>query len=214
MTPDFALPRGLYGITPQTTDFADLSQKIAKAAAGGMRILQWRQKELSSEAALTQANKIAQHCRDLDVVFIVNDDIELALATNADGVHLGKHDGDLAQARLRLGPGKIIGCSCYNELDRAESAMRQGADYVAFGAVFSSSVKPEAVRAPLDLFAQAQRLRASLTLDRVSLVAIGGITTTNAAQVVQAGADNLAVIGGLFDTPDIQNTAAYFAALF
>ena len=208
------LPRGLYGITPQSTDFALLARQIAQAAAGGMRILQWRQKELSPDLALKQAAQTVHQCRELGVLFIINDNVDLALSVNADGVHLGKDDGDLLQARTRLGADKIIGCSCYNELKRAETAMRQGADYVAFGAVFSSSVKPDAVHAPLELFEQAKDLRAAIAEKPVALVAIGGITTQNARQVVQAGADNIAVIGGLFEAQDIQDTAARFAACF
>ena len=179
-----------------------------------MRVVQWRQKALAPADSLQQARHIAQLCRTLGVAFIVNDDVALAQAIQADGVHLGKDDGDIGAARAVLGAGKIIGRSCYNELERAENAIRDGADYVAFGAVFASTVKPEAVRAPLDLFAQVKPLCKKYAAKPVALVAIGGITTDNAAQVVHAGADSLAVIGGLFDTPDTRSTAARFAALF
>lgn len=205
-------PRGLYGITPDTTHFEALHEAVTAAALGGMKILQWRQKQLSPTLSHRHALAMAQHCRQLGVVFIINDDVDLAIAVGADGVHLGKDDGSVRQARERLGPGKFIGRSCYNELDRAKTAIADGVDYVAFGAVFPSSVKPDAVRAPLSLFAQAR----ALVTDQapVSLVAIGGITADNAAQVVSAGADSLAVIGGLFDQPDVRATAARFAALF
>lgn len=214
MTSSSPFPRGLYGITPQASDFSALCRKIEQAAAGGMRALQWRQKNLAPADALQHARTIAGLCRTLGVTFIINDDVELARAVQADGVHLGKDDGDIASARAALGTHKIIGCSCYNELARAETAIRDGADYVAFGAVFTSTVKPEAVRAPLELFGLAGPLRDTVANKPVALVAIGGITAANAAQVIQAGADSLAVIGGLFDTPDIRSTAAQFAALF
>ena len=214
MTQPLHFPAGLYGITPDTLHFEPLAHNIESAALGGMRALQWRQKSIERSLAVEQARAIATLCRTLGVVFIVTDDVDLAIAVGADGVHLGKDDGDIQTARQALGPTAIIGCSCYNELARAEAAMRQGADYVAFGAIFDSSVKPDAVRAPLELFRQARALRPCVTEKPVTLVAIGGITPENAGQVVKAGAQSLAVIGGLFNTPDTRSTAARFAALF
>ena len=212
MTHASGFPRGLYGITPDTTYFEALHEAVTAAALGGMKVLQWRQKQLSPTLSHSHALAMAQHCRQLGVVFIINDDVDLAIAVGADGVHLGKDDGSARQARERLGPGKIIGRSCYNELDRAKTAIAEGVDYVAFGAVFASSVKPEAARAPLALFTQVRALFNGQP--PVALVAIGGITADNANQVVSAGADSLAVIGGLFDQPDVRATAARFAALF
>lgn len=208
------LVRGLYGITPQTTDFPALAKKIEQAAAGGLRVLQWRQKTLAPADALQHAHSLAKLCRLLGVTFIVNDDVGLARAVQADGVHLGKDDGNIGAARAALGADKIIGRSCYNELARAKAALQDGADYVAFGAVFASSVKPDAPHAPLELFEQARQQCARLATKPFALVAIGGITLANAPLVLGAGADSLAVIGGLFDTPDIHSTAAQFAALF
>lgn len=212
MTHASGFPRGLYGITPDTTHFEALHEAVTAAALGGMKVLQWRQKQLSPTLSHRHALAMAQHCRQLGVVFIINDNVDLAIAAGADGVHLGKDDGSARQARERLGPGKIIGRSCYNELDLAKAAIAEGVDYVAFGAVFASSVKPEAVRAPLPLFTQVRALFNGQP--PVALVAIGGITADNANQVVSAGADSLAVIGGLFDQPDVRATAARFAALF
>src|SRR5699024_10638599 len=125
-------------------------------------------------------------------LFIVNDSTELALACNADGVHLGRDDDNLALARQRLGPDKIIGSSCYNELKRAKAAVEADADYVAFGSVFPSTIKPDAVRAPLQLFTQSRQWL-DTKRPRPALVAIGGITQQNAAEVLTAGADSLAV---------------------
>jgi thiamine-phosphate pyrophosphorylase len=137
---------------------------------------------------------------------IFNDNLELAMAAGADGVHLGKDDGDVAAARAKL-KGKLLGVSCYNSLEAAASAVRAGADYVAFGSVFTSSTKPNAVRAELSLFADARALG-------VPLCAIGGITLQNAPQLVAAGADLLAVITDLFDAPDITARARDYARLF
>jgi thiamine-phosphate pyrophosphorylase len=127
------------------------------------------------------------------VPFIINDSIKLCLTLDADGVHLGADDGNLAEARARLGAGKILGASCYNRLDLALAAAEAGADYAAFGACFASGTKPNAVVAPLGLFMQA---RQSIN---IPLVAIGGIHLENAKQVMEAGADSIAVVGALFN---------------
>jgi thiamine-phosphate pyrophosphorylase len=140
------------------------------------------------------------------VPFIVNDDIDLALQVGADGVHLGKEDGDLAAARHRV-PDLLLGASCYDSLERARSAIAAGADYIAFGSVFPSPTKPGAVRAPLSLFREARGLG-------VPLCAIGGITAENARSVVEAGADLLAVISDLFFADDVALQAHRYAKIF
>ena len=145
---------------------------------------------------------------EFGVTFIVNDDVHLAALVGADGVHLGATDGDIKDARTLLGPGKLIGVSCYNQLPVAQSAVRTGADYVAFGAFYTSSVKPEAAVATLDLLRNA---RDEL---KVPIVAIGGIRADNGAALVQAGADALAVISAVFDATDIQLAAKKLATLF
>jgi thiamine-phosphate pyrophosphorylase len=147
-------------------------------------------------------------CRRYDTTFIINDDIKLCLAIDADGVHLGKTDGDLAAARERLGPGKILGASCYNQYEAAQQAKANGADYVAFGACFVSGTKPDAPPASLELFTKSH---VSLGLPAV---AIGGITPDNAKQVIDAGADAVAVIGALWNSADIRQTAIRFNQLF
>ena len=139
---------------------------------------------------------------------IVNDDTALARQVNADGVHLGGEDGGVAEARALLGDGRLIGVSCYNRLPLAQEAVRQGADYVAFGSFFVSTVKPEAVAATPDLLRQARREL------NVPIVAIGGITAQNGAQLLEAGADALAVISAVFAAPDIAGAAKEFFNLF
>ena len=137
--------------------------------------------------------------------FIVNDDVRLAREVGADGVHLGEHDGDIAAARVLLGDDAIIGVSCYDDLQRARDAATAGADYIAFGAFFPSSTKPNARRASPDLL----RNSATFGLPRV---AIGGIAPDNARSLVAAGADLVAVISGVFDAPDsIAAARAYFS---
>ncbi len=147
-------------------------------------------------------------CGEAGAVFIVNDDLGLALELDADGVHLGAEDGDLAEARQRLGPNKLLGASCYDRIELAQAAARAGVDYLAFGSAFSSITKPGAVRAPLAIFAEARR---SFVLP---LVAIGGITLQNAPQVFAAGADAVAVINAVFDAADIVASAAGFTRLY
>jgi len=199
--------RGLYAITPDETDTARLLEICKMALAGGATILQYRNKRVSGEQALEQAQALLAICRGYRVPLIINDDIELATKLDADGVHLGIDDGDITAARKELGAGKIIGASCYNNLGLAQQAARLGADYVAFGACFPSSTKPHAPRADMALFQQARELG-------VPVVAIGGITLDNAASVISAGADAIAVIGALWNAADIKTQANQFNQLF
>lgn len=196
--------RGLYAITPDIADTAALAAKVEQALKAGVALLQYRNKIISKDKRLLQARELAPLARGYGVPFIVNDDVEVALSVGANGVHLGKDDGELAAARTKL-PGRILGASCYSDLDQARVAVRAGADYVAFGSVFPSSTKPDAARAPLSLF------RGELG---VPLCAIGGITVENAPQLIAAGADLLAVISDLFDAPDIGARAAQYRKLF
>ena len=216
-------PAGLYGVTPEWDDTDRLLDAVRAAAAGGMRALQLRRKNADSAQRAAQARALAPLCRELGVVFLINDHWRLALEVGADGAHLGRDDGDLAQARADAGPGLILGASCYNELDRAQALLDAGADYIAFGAVFSSPTKPQAVQAPLSLLAQARALAAEHAKThagipgkstRAAVVAIGGITPALAPQVAQAGADSIAVITGLFEAPDIRAAAVACTAPF
>ena len=199
---------GLYAVTPDLADTAELAAKVEAALAGGARVLQYRNKSASAALRLEQAQTLLARCRERRVPLIINDDLDLATALDADGLHLGSEDGALAAARLRLGPGKLLGASCYNRLDLALAAARDGADYVAFGGFFRSSVKPGAVPAPLALLREAKQRLA------LPVVAIGGITPDNAPQLIAAGADGVAVISALFGASDIRAAARQFDALF
>ena len=198
--------RGLYAITPDVADTESLERKVEQALAGGVVALQYRNKLLAKDKRLAQAHRLAALAQGYGVPFIVNDDVEIALAVGANGAHLGKDDADLRAARERLA-GKILGASCYDRIDLARAAVAGGADYVAFGAVFPSPTKPAALRAPLSLFGEAKSLG-------VPLAAIGGITLENAPQLLAAGADLLAVISDLFDAADIAARARQYARLF
>lgn len=212
--------RGLYGITPQWDDKNQLLNAIEKACQGGMRILQWRQKSLSAADALPIALVAKDICHQYDCQFFVNDSVQLALDCRADGVHIGRDDGTVADIRSACqaqAQDLLIGVSCYNDIELAKQFIDQGVAYVAFGALFSSEVKPDAVAAPLSLFAEAKAYMQKLNLSddtRPALVGIGGIDQHNAASVVEAGADSIAVITGLFESDDIQSTAQSLSNLF
>ncbi|MEW9625578.1 thiamine phosphate synthase [Rhodanobacter geophilus] len=197
--------RGLYAITDGPR--ADLPEAVAQALAGGARVLQYRDKSADAARRHAEATVLRQLCDRYAVPLIVNDDIALAAAVGAAGVHLGRDDDDLAAARAALGPGAIIGVSCYDSLERARAAAAVGADYVAFGAFFPSPTKPQAARAPLELLRQSAALG-------VPRVAIGGITPDNAPSLVEAGADFLAVISAVFAAPDVRAAAQRFARLY
>ena len=198
---------GLYAITPDEPATDILVRKVGLALAGGATLVQYRNKTAGLALRLEQGRALAALCRAAGAAFIVNDDLALALELGADGVHLGADDGDLAEARRRLGLGRLLGASCYDRIELAAAAAQAGADYLAFGSVFSSGTKPGAVRAPLAIFAEARR-RYTLPL-----VAIGGITLQNAPQAYAAGADAVAVIGALFDAGDIAGRAAGFTRI-
>ncbi len=200
--------KGLYAITPDTPDTETLLARVKLALEGGAAVVQYRSKSGDTALRHEQANELAALCHEFLVPLIINDDLRLADLAGADGVHLGKDDSTVREARLVLGPDKLVGVSCYDDFSRAVAAEREGADYVAFGSFFPSPTKPEAPPAPLDLLRLA---RARL---QVPVVAIGGITLENSATLVTAGADAVAVITALFDSPDIQIAAAAFAAKF
>lgn len=201
--------QGLYAITdPCAGQYDELYNRVEQALAGGARILQYRDKSNDHARRKAEAASLQSLCREHHCLFIINDDIELAARVAADGVHIGKDDAVLQQARAQLGADAIIGVSCYNRIELALEAEAAGADYVAFGRFFSSSTKPEAVQADSKLLSLATQ-----TLN-LPLVAIGGITTNNAPELITAGADMLAVIGDLFHQPDTRAKAETFTSLF
>ncbi|MGZ8228000.1 MAG: thiamine phosphate synthase, partial [Methylococcaceae bacterium] len=196
--------RGLYAITQTDNKSADtIVAEVAAALRGGAGVVQYRDKNPADALYLAQC--LLTICHQHNVPFIINDDIELAARVGADGVHLGKDDGVIAEARARLGADAIIGVSCYNFIEQAIDAQEQGASYAAFGRFFPSTSKPLAAPAQLETL---QKARLALT---IPVVAIGGIVPENGAQLLSAGADVLAVIGGLFDSEPEQSARAYQA---
>ena len=199
---------GLYAITPDIADTDLLLAKVEAALQGGINMLQYRNKTANHKLQTQQARAILPLCRQYNVPLIINDSVKLCLTLDADGVHLGADDGNLAEVRARIGKDKILGASCYNRFDLALQAQKAGASYVAFGACFSTSTKPNAPMAGLDLFTRAKTELA------VPCVAIGGITLENSAKVIESGADAIAVIGALFNAADIAKTSQQFTRLF
>ncbi len=201
--------RGLYAITLETADTGLLKEQVAAALRGGARAVQYRNKSASRGLRLTQARAIAELAAAADATVIINDYPDLAVASGAGGVHLGREDADIEAARRRLGPDALIGVSCYNELERAVAARDVGADYVAFGSFYPSPTKPHAVAAPVELLQRARSRGLG-----VPIVAIGGIDAANAAALISAGADAVAVASGLFLANDIEAAARALAGLF
>jgi thiamine-phosphate pyrophosphorylase len=198
---------GLYAVTPDLADTADLVARVSAALTGGAAAIQYRNK--TADAALRRAQAVALACVHAarGALFIVNDDAALAAEVGADGVHVGEDDGSIVAAREFVGPDRIIGVSCYNDYARAEAAVAAGADYVAFGSFFASTVKPGARRADVALLLRARHLG-------VPVVAIGGITAENAVELERAGADAVAVISAVFDAPDVEAAARAFDGVF
>jgi thiamine-phosphate pyrophosphorylase len=199
--------RGLYAIT-QTADksIRQILSEVEAVLKGGALVLQYRDKVSADKKVL--ASLLVKLCHAYQVPLLINDDVELALLVGADGVHLGKDDGDIAIARQLLGPDAIIGISCYNNVDHALSMQAQGADYVAFGRFFPSNSKPLAAPAQIETLQKAKQLL------HIPLVAIGGILPENADVLLAAGADLLAVIGGVFDKPDPEVAAREYQRYF
>lgn len=201
---------GLYAITPDCDDSDELLAKVVAAVDGGATIVQYRSKARDAIARRRQARVLADAPAVRRALFIVNDDPDLSREIDADGVHLGEHDESIAAARACVGPDRLIGVSCYDDFERARAAVAAGADYIAFGSFFASPVKPGARRAGTDLLVRARELGAPV-------VAIGGIASTNAAALIHAGADAVAVISDVFarESPAaIARAAAAIAGLF
>lgn len=200
------LERGLYLITPDDPDGERLLARSLPLLPFAS-CLQLRNKVMDADALRAVGARLRDACAESGVAFIVNDDPRLAHALAADGVHMGEHDGAIIEARTLLGDATIIGASCYDDLQRARDAVAAGADYVAFGAFSPSTTKPGVRRATIDL------LRDSAPLG-VPRVAIGGITPDNARPLVDAGADLLAVISGVFDAADPVAAARAYLSCF
>lgn len=184
--------QGLYLLADESIlPFSHWANTLPACLDAGVRLVQYRGKQQSASQQQDHAGQLLHWCRERAIPLLVNDDPALCRALDADGVHLGRDDGALRQARAQLGPHKLLGHSCYNDLARAREAVAAGADYVSFGRLFPSDTKPQASPASLAIIQQAA---AHLS---VPICGIGGITVNNAIQVRQAGADLLCVGGGI-----------------
>lgn len=207
MTSASPAPRGVYLITPDEPDTARLLARTAPLLAAGATWLQYRNKTASDALRLEQATALQALCAEHGVPLIVNDDPALARTVGAAGVHLGGTDGDIASARALLGADAIIGASCYDQLANAEAAAGAGASYVAFGAFFPTTTKITTSRAHIDLLRQSGALG-------VPRVAIGGLTPDNVGPLIEAGADLVAVVSGIYAAPDPVATQRAYLAQF
>ena len=201
--------QGLYAITEdRALSAGEACVAVEAALRGGASLVQYRDKSSDHRRRLAAATALKALCARYRVPLLINDDVELARAVGADGVHLGRDDPDIGHARARLPDHSLIGVSCYNRFELAQQAVEAGADYVAFGSFFASPTKPQAVAATPDLLRRARRELS------VPTVAIGGISPENGAALVRAGADMLAVISAVFAAPDIAAAARAFAPCF
>jgi len=193
---------GLYAITHETLMPEAQFLSLAEAAiCGGISILQYRDKSSDKIKKRQQASALKKMCTEHNVTFIINDDIELTMQVDADGIHIGKNDLDLNETRKHLGPNKIIGVSCYNQLSLAKTAAIAGANYIAFGSFFGSTIKPDAPAASIELIQSFKQTH------NTPLCCIGGITHKNFQSLTNAGADMVAVISDIFSEPSTVDVA-------
>ena len=195
---------GLYAITdPKLLDEHSLFTKVESALKGGCRVLQYRDKPANANQKLERARALKSLCRQYNAQLIINDDLELCLQSEADGVHLGKSDGDILEARKILGPNRILGVTCHSDISYAQECIQLGVDYCAFGRFFTSHTKPNAPPCALSVLKEAVKLGKPI-------VAIGGITLDNIESLMHTPLYSAAVIHGLFAQPDIEATAQQF----
>jgi thiamine-phosphate pyrophosphorylase len=200
---------GLYAITDAALQSPDqLVPNVQQAINGGALLIQYRDKSNNQSLRQQQARSLVELCNAHGAALIINDDIALAAAVGAHGVHLGHDDATISAAREQLGEASIIGISCYNQWALAQQAVEDGANYIAFGRFFASRTKPDAVEADLALLERAHR-----ELD-IPVAAIGGITASNASTLINAGADLLAVVHDVFAADDVCAAAQRYQALF
>lgn len=209
MLKNSALPPGIYAITDEALLPGELlAARVTAALATGISVLQYRNKGASWAERLAEGLLLKTLCDEHKTPLLINDDIDLCLATGAAGVHLGQGDASLRAARSRLGQHAVIGITCHSDLRLAQMAEQQGASYVAFGRFFPSRTKPHALPASIDVLRHARRSLA------IPIVAIGGINAENGAALLDAGADMLAVIHHLFAFPDVSARVRQLNTLF
>lgn len=198
---------GLYAITDEAlTPYEEIEKYVLTAIKGGATIVQLRDKTKSDEELYGVAKKIKKICKKNGALFVLDDRVVLAKAINADGVHIGGEDTPIELAREILGSKKIIGVSCYGDINRAAQMVKKSADYVAFGSFFPSKTKPHAKVVDKSVLKEAKKLG-------VPVCAIGGIDTQNGKELIRAGADMLSVINALW-SGDVKKNATAFKNMF
>ncbi|WP_432240552.1 thiamine phosphate synthase [Herbaspirillum robiniae] len=209
MKPDYSKHlRGLYIVTPDWDDTAQLLAATELALQNGTALVQYRHKTASPEQRRAQAEALLVLCRQYKVPLVINDHVDLCLAIDADGIHVGGTDASIAEVRKAVGPNRIVGASCYGTLELAHAAYRDGASYVAFGGFYPSRVKKYDFRTAPEIIAQSKR---EIPLP---VVVIGGITLENAVPLVEQGADMVAVISSVYLVPQDERKTRELADLY
>lgn len=201
--------KGLYIVTPDWDDTAKMVEVTERALKGGAEIVQYRHKTASPELRLEQAKALQKLCRQYGKPFIINDHLDLYLELGADGIHVGGMDAPVKQVRAAVGPGKIVGASCYGDIELARKATRDGASYVAFGGFYPSRVKKYPVTTPQNIVTDWKKEMPSMPV-----CVIGGMDVENARPLVGLGADMVAVVSGVYFQDDPESAAREFDALF
>jgi len=200
--------RGLYAIT-DTTRFnsAELLTACTEVLEGGAVIIQYRDKSGDTDKRLYEANALRILCHQYNAFLIVDNDVDLCIQADADGVHLGPNDMDIQEARAVLGPGRILGASCHQDPEKAVLAVANTANYVSVGAFHASRTRPDVAIVDISILEKLHHLP-------VPIVAIGGINLGHAVPLIQQGVEHVAVISDLWNAHDKQQHARAYAALF
>ncbi len=201
--------KGLYIVTPDWDDTAKLLDVTEKALKGGAAIVQYRHKTATPELRREQAKVLQALCKRYQRPFIINDFIDLTMELDADGIHVGESDESVAKVRAAVGPNKIVGASCYGDMDLVRKAHKAGADYIAFGGFYPSRIKKYPVTTELDIVAQMKK-----EIPELPSCAIGGIDLENAVPLVERGIDMIAVISSVYFADDPEAAARAFVKLY
>lgn len=202
--------KGLYVITDQKLIPRDrFIETVEKAIRGGAKIIQLREKDTPEEEIIRLGKELLKITRRYGIPLIINDSPKLAMEIGADGVHLGKDDTEISEARKILGGEAIIGVSCYGDIERGLQAEKEGADYLAFGTPFFTPTKADRKPTPFEVLREAKR-----RITKIPVFAIGGITKENAQSVLETGVDGIAVITAVFSSPDPEEAARNLADFF
>lgn len=201
--------KGLYIVTPDWDDTAKLVEVTEKALKGGAELVQYRHKTATPEQRREQASALQAVCKKYGKPFIINDFVDLALELDADGVHVGESDEAVAAVRAKVGPNKIVGASCYGEMDLVRNAYKAGASYIALGGFYPSRIKKYPVTTELDIVRQMKQ-----EMPDLPSVAIGGIDLENAVPLVERGIDMISVISSVYFADDPEAAARAFADMY